>query len=151
MIEPVGADLVALAQAHALDATTFPYPSLPVVLGADAPPSLWVARTEHGGRVVGYVATRARAGALEISGLATDAAHRRTGLGRALVRAAVRSARSRGLALVSLHVSTGNDGAIRLYVSEGFRTERRIAGYYRVASFPDDGDAWLMIRDVLIS
>jgi ribosomal protein S18 acetylase RimI-like enzyme len=149
VIEPVGADLVALAQAHALDVTVFPHPSLPPVFGADAPPSLWIARAEHGGPVVGFVATRVRAGALEISGLAIDAAHRRRGLGRGLVRAAVRSARMRGLDRVALHVSTGNVAAVDLYLAEGFRKDERLVAFYSAARFPDGGDAWLMVRDVV--
>lgn len=148
MIEPVGADLVALAQAHALDATVFPHPSLPPVLGGDAPPNLWIARAEHGGPVIGFVATRARNGALEISGLAIEPAHRRTGIGRALVRAAVRSARVRGFGQVALHVSTGNQAAIALYTRERFRKDRRIAAFYSEERFPDGGDAWVMIRTV---
>jgi ribosomal-protein-alanine N-acetyltransferase len=148
LVEPVGADLVALAQAHALDVTVFPHQSLPPVLGGDAPPAVWVARVERDGPVVGFVATRANRSALEIAGLAVEPAHRRAGLGRALVRAAVRSARTRGFSTVELHVSTGNDAALALYASERFREAERVAGFYSAARFPDDGDAWLMIRDV---
>jgi GNAT superfamily N-acetyltransferase len=90
VIEPVGADLVALAQAHALDATVFPHSSLPLVFGGQVP-VLWIARAEYGGPVLGFVGTRAREGVLEISGLAVTPAHQREGLGRALVRAAVRA------------------------------------------------------------
>jgi ribosomal protein S18 acetylase RimI-like enzyme len=148
LVEPVGADLVALAQAHALDITVFPHQSLPPVLGGDAPPALWVARAESGGPVVGFVATRASRSALEISGLAVHPAHRRSGLGRALVRAAVRSARKRGFSTVELHVSTGNVEALALYASERFHEAERVAGYYTAPRFPEDGDAWRMIRDV---
>lgn len=152
VIEPVGADLVALAQAHALDATVFPHSSLPPVFGGGpgkggaATPAVWIARAERGGPVVGFVGTRARNGVLEISGIAVDSAHQRAGLGRALVRAALRSARLRGLDLVSLHVSTGNRAAVSLYASEGFRKVERLAGFYSARRFPDDGDAWLMVR-----
>ena len=148
VIEPVGADLVALAQAHALDATVFPHSSLPPVFGgAGVAPVVWIARAEPGGPVVGFVGTRARDGALEISGIAVEPAHQRAGIGRALVRAALRSARLRGLEIVSLHVSTGNAVAIRLYTSEGFRKAERLAGFYSAKRFPDAGDAWLMLRD----
>ena len=118
------------------------------MLGADAPPNLWIARAEDGGPVIGFVATRARNGALEISGLGIEEQHRRTGLGRALVRAAVRSARVRGLDRVSLHVSTGNHAAIALYAGERFRKDHRIAAFYSAERFPDGGDAWIMIRNV---
>lgn len=147
-VEPVGADLVALAQAHALDATVFPHPSILPVLGADAAPNLWIARAEKGGPVVGFIATRTRHDVLEISGLAIDEAHRRSGFGRALVRAAVRSARTRGFDSISLHVSTGNAAAVELYLGERFRKDQHLAGFYSAARFPDNGDAWVMIRDV---
>lgn len=148
LVEPIGADLVALAQAHALDVTTFPHQSLPPVLGADTPPAIWVARAESSGRVVGFIATRANRSALEISGLAVEPAHRRNGIGRALVRAVVRSARKRRFSTVELHVSTGNVEAVALYASERFREAQRVATYYSAPGFPDDGDAWRMIRDV---
>jgi len=146
VIEPVGADLVALAQAHALDVSTFPHSSLPVVFGADLPPVLFVARAERGGPVVGFAATRARGDVLEISGLAVERAHQRAGLGRALLKAVLRSARERGLPRVTLHVSTGNAPAIALYESERFLRAERLRGFYPARRFPDGGDAWLMIR-----
>ena len=146
VVEPVGADLVALAQAHALDVTTFPHSSLPVVFGIELPPVLFVARAERGGPVVGFVALRTRDDVLEISGLAVDRAYQRTGLGRALVKAALRSARQRGFPRVALHVSTGNAAAIALYESEGFRRDQRLTGFYSPARFPDGGDAWRMLR-----
>ena len=146
VIEPVGADLVALAQAHALDVTIFPHSSLPVVFGVGLPPVLFVARAERSGPVVGFVGTRAKDNLLEISGLAVDHAHLRRGLGRALVKAALRSARQRGFPRVALHVSTGNAAAIALYESEGFRRAERLPMFYPAARFPDGGDAWRMIR-----
>lgn len=146
VIEPVGADLVALAQAHALDVTTFPHSSLPVVFGVELPPVLFVARAARGGPVVGFVGTRARDRVLEISGLAVDPAHHRQGLGRALVKAALQSARQRGFPRVALHVSTGNAAAIALYESEGFLRAERLTGFYPAKRFPDGGDAWQMVR-----
>jgi ribosomal protein S18 acetylase RimI-like enzyme len=145
-IEPLGADLVALAQAYALDATMFPHPSLPIVLGVPgATPQGWVARVQHGGPVVGFVATRSNGVVLEISGLAVDVEHQRYGLGRALLRTAVRSAGGQGLARVVLHVSIDNAAALALYESEGFRKEQRQPHYYPSDS-PQGGAAWLMIR-----
>lgn len=148
IVEPIGADLVTLAQAHALDASTFPHPSLPPILGPHAPPAVFVARAERGGPVVGFAATRARLGALEVIGLAVEAAHRRSGMGRGLLRAAVRSAKSRGLARVTLHVSTALTGAIALYESERFVREQLLRGFYSARRFANDGDAWLMVREL---
>ena len=148
LIEPLGSDLVALAQAHALDATVFPHPSIPPVFGADFAPTVWIARPDYGGPVVGFIATRANRDALEIAGLAVDDPYRRAGIGRALVRAAVRSARSRGMDIVTLHVSTGNAEALALYASERFRKDRRVEGFYSARRFPDGGDAWVMVREL---
>lgn len=148
VVEPVGADLVALAQAHALDATEFPHQSLPPILGGDAPPSVWIARVDQGGPVVGFVATRVNGLALEIEGLAVETAHRRLGLARALLRAALRSARARGFERVELHVSTGNDAALALYASERFIQAARLPGFYSSPRFPDGGDAWVMVREL---
>lgn len=148
VIEPVGSDLVALAQCHALDATVFPHASLPPILTTDpAAPSVWIARAA-GGPVLGFVGTRAQLGVLEIMGLAVDPSHRRGGIGSALVRAAARSARARGLDRIALRVSTGNVGAIALYTREGFRKAQRVRGFYSAEIFPDGGDAWVMIREI---
>jgi ribosomal protein S18 acetylase RimI-like enzyme len=148
VIEPLGSDLVALAQAYALDATTFPHCSLPPVFGDDAPPAVWIARFEHGGPVIGFASTRANRTTLEIAGLAVDTAYRRSGIGRALVRATTRSARARGFSTIELHVSTGNEAAVALYARERFRKAQRIEGYYSTRHFPDGGDAWVMIKDL---
>jgi ribosomal protein S18 acetylase RimI-like enzyme len=51
-----------------------------------------------------------------------DAAHRRAGLARALVEAAIAHARDAGLRVLHLTVTIGNDGARKLYRELGFRT-----------------------------
>jgi ribosomal protein S18 acetylase RimI-like enzyme len=52
-----------------------------------------------------------------------DAAHRGTGLGLALVEAAITHARAAGFSLLRLTVTVGNDAARRLYVGLGFQSE----------------------------
>lgn len=148
VVEPVGADLVALAQCHALDATVFPHPSLPPVLGSGAPTSIWVARGAPGAAVIGFAAARVERAALSIAGLAVDGPYRRAGVGRLLLRGVARSAGARGLRRVTLHVSTGNMGAVALYESEGFTKVERLSRYYSPRRFPDGGDAWLMALDL---
>ena len=143
LVEPLGSDLVALAQCHALDASVFPHPSLPAVLGGA--PNVLVARATAGGPAVGFVATRAGRGVLEIHDLAVAAEQRGRGIGRALLRAAVASARRRGFRAVLLHVSTGNGAALELYTSEGFRAARRLRRFYSSPRFADGGDAWEMV------
>jgi ribosomal protein S18 acetylase RimI-like enzyme len=51
-----------------------------------------------------------------------DAAHRRSGLARALAEAAIARARDEHLRVVHLTVTVGNDGARKLYAELGFRT-----------------------------
>jgi ribosomal-protein-alanine N-acetyltransferase len=144
LVEPLGADLIALAQCHALDASVFPHPSMPAVLDGFAP-AVFVARLEPRGPIAGFVASRARDGILEIVGLAVIEAHRGRGVGRALLRAAIGSARRRELDAVSLHCSTGNIAALELYTTEGFRPARRLRRFYDPRRFPDGGDAYVML------
>ena len=51
---------------------------------------------------------------------------RRRGVGRALIEAAEREARERGLPHLSLMVTEGNAEAVGLYEKAGFQTERRL-------------------------
>ena len=143
IVEPLGGDVLALAQCAALDATAFPHPSLPPRLDG-ARTGVWVARAEAGGPVVGFATVRRRGAALEIAGLAVDPGHRRAGLGRALLREAVDEARERGALAVTLHVSTGNAAALALYRAEGFAVLRLQPRFYRADRFPDGGDAYEM-------
>jgi ribosomal protein S18 acetylase RimI-like enzyme len=144
LIEPLGSDLVALAQCHALDASVFPHPSLPAVLAGVAP-SVLIARLEAKGPVAGFIASRTKEGMLEIVGVAVESEHRGRGVGRALVRGAIANARSRDLDAVTLHCSTGNLAALELYTTEGFRPARRLHRFYNPARFPDGGDAFVML------
>lgn len=143
-------DLVGLAQAYALDATVFPHVSLPMLTGADRGSRIWTARAMRDGQstVIGFACADLRApDALDIMGLAVDRAHRRQGVGRALLRAAIAGARDAPhVRRVTLHVSTTNTPAIVLYESEAFhRAERRRGFYSAAAEFGDGGDAWRMV------
>lgn len=143
VIESLRSDLVAYAQCVAIDASVFPHPSMPALPYAGAPPRLFVARTEPAGEVVGFVAAQVDGPVLAIVGLAVHPTRRRTGVGRALIRTIVASARRRRLR-VTLHVSTGNAAAIALYESEGFRVARTLHAFYSPARFPNGGDAFEM-------
>lgn len=58
--------------------------------------------------------------------MAVEADVRRSGVGRALIGAAEREARERGLPHLSLMVTEGNAEAAGLYAQVGFKTERRL-------------------------
>ena len=98
-------------------------------------PGPWATRTHElgvfagvrvGGRLVAMAGQRMRLpGAVEISAVCTDEAHRGRGLARLAVAAVVAETLQAG-ALPFLHVRDDNAVAIRLYESLGFRTRARV-------------------------
>lgn len=86
--------------------------------------------------VAGYVASSSRYGM--IISLAVSPGHRRAGVGRALMGAALSYLRGR-TETVSLQVRVGNAEAIRLYRSFSFVERGRVKRYY-----PDGEDALVM-------
>jgi RimJ/RimL family protein N-acetyltransferase len=64
-------------------------------------------------------------------GLMVDAAHRRRGIGRALLVAAVEWAQAAGVRKLELHVFPWNDAAIALYEDFGFVREGYRKDHYR--------------------
>jgi RimJ/RimL family protein N-acetyltransferase len=79
-------------------------------------------------------------------GLMVAAAHRRRGIGHALLDAAVEWARECGVQKLELHVFPHNEGAIALYERFGFRQEGYRRRHYRRGS--TYVDAVLMAYDV---
>ncbi len=76
--------------------------------------------------------TRAR-----LYSLATSVAARGRGIGKALLAAAERVARERGLRTLSLEVRRDNSAAVHLYEAHGYRRSAALENYY------DDGaPAW---------
>jgi ribosomal-protein-alanine acetyltransferase len=92
---------------------------------------LWVAKTTGGG-IVGYVGVELSAlgGEADVVNLAVDPAHRRRGIGRTLMAAAVGYARTRRVELVWLRVRAGNRTARAFYRCCGFEVVGRFRGYY---------------------
>jgi ribosomal protein S18 acetylase RimI-like enzyme len=97
------------------------------------PPNCMFGGFAPGGDLVGTTALRPESGAKSqhkgsIFAVYVDAAHRGTGLARALVEAAIAQARDARLCVVHLTVSLDNEAARRLYAKLGFRAygiERR--------------------------
>jgi ribosomal-protein-alanine N-acetyltransferase len=81
--------------------------------------------------VVGYVVAHRAADEGEILNLGVAPAHRRQGVGRALVEGVLRLLAARGVRHVYLEVRESNAGARRLYQSLGFSEVTRRARYYR--------------------
>ena len=88
---------------------------------------------ERGGEVIGYayaglegtdsMALRGPAGALY--DIVVDPAHRRDGVGRALLEAVITALQARGAPQIVLSTAEGNVGAQRLFQSAGFRPTMR--------------------------
>ncbi|HMH83346.1 MAG TPA: ribosomal protein S18-alanine N-acetyltransferase [Gemmatimonadales bacterium] len=83
------------------------------------------------GSVVGYVVAQRAADEGEILNLGVAPAHRRQGVGRALVEGVLRLLAARGVRHVYLEVRESNAGARQLYQSLGFSEVTRRARYYR--------------------
>jgi ribosomal protein S18 acetylase RimI-like enzyme len=69
---------------------------------------------------------------LEIKGLSVAPQHRRKGVARALLHAALEQARAAGARRVTLRVLANNTGARRLYEQCGFEVEGVLRGYFRL-------------------
>jgi RimJ/RimL family protein N-acetyltransferase len=90
---------------------------------------------EEGGRIVGRLSLArdpnpASAHVADL-GLMVAASHRRRGIGRGLLEAAVQWARESGVRKLELHVLPHNEAAIALYEGFGFRREGVRKGQYR--------------------
>ena len=132
--------MIEVAEARAEDA-----PSI-AALAAETLPEAWTpasfrAALERPG-VLGVVARRgesllgfalaARAGEeAELLSIAVAPEARGAGLGRRMLEALLGGLRPRGARRVHLEVRSSNAAALALYESQGFRTARRRARYYR--------------------
>ena len=86
---------------------------------------------ERKGGVAGYVVAHYGADEGEILNLGVAPAHRRQGIGRALVERVLQELAGRGVRTVYLEVRASNASARQLYESLGFGEVARRARYYR--------------------
>lgn len=86
---------------------------------------------ESAGRILGYVFCREVAGESELLNIAVDPTERRSGIGKALLAAALAWVAERGAVETFLEVRASNAGAIALYEREGFRAVGRRPDYYQ--------------------
>lgn len=76
---------------------------------------------------------------LEVKGLTVDAAHRRRGVGRALMHAAIERARAAGARKLMLRVLGHNAGARELYAACGFEIEGVLREFFHLGGrYVDD-------------
>lgn len=94
--------------------------------------------------VAGYCSYRLVADELQVNNVAVRPEHRRQGLGRALVDAALRHGRAAGARVALLEVRRSNLGAQRLYLGLGFTQAGERPRYY---SHPEE-DAIILARNV---
>lgn len=85
---------------------------------------LRVAGARTANRVAAYAVTGLSGGQGYLQRLAVDPRHRRRGLGRALGLDALRWLQRRGASHAVVNTQLGNDAALHLYLSIGFRRER---------------------------
>jgi [ribosomal protein S18]-alanine N-acetyltransferase len=120
------------------------WPAEVMVAEVSFPQSYYLVAKRHGeGTLAGYGGLRAAltdAAQGDIQTLAVAPEHRRSGLGRTILRALFAEAYSRGVTEMFLEVRADNTGALALYESEGFEPLDRRVGYYQ----PDNVDAIVM-------
>lgn len=102
-----------------------------------------VAEAAEGG-VVGYLLGRVVVDEAEILSIATDPGHRRAGVGRQLLQAAMATMIARGAHAAWLEVRVGNNAARAMYHREGFVAAGLRKRYYRS---PEE-DALVLRRDL---
>lgn len=86
---------------------------------------------ERPGDVIGSVLARVVADEAEVLTIAVAPSHRRQGMGRRLLDAAIAAAAARGAATVWLEVRTSNRAARGMYEAAGFVAAGLRRGYYR--------------------
>lgn len=101
-------------------------------LGVLAMPGVWLTLAHVDERPAGFALIRAIAGEAELLLLATHPRYRRSGVGSALLRAAIAGARDRQAARIHLEVRANNP-AISFYTRAGFAKVGERRAYYRGA------------------
>lgn len=107
--------------------------SLTQCMGILAMPGVWLTLARQGKKAVGFSLVRNVADEAELLLIAVDPKRRGSGIGRALLRAALSDAQARGAVTVHLEMREGND-ALHLYASEGFAKIGERRDYYRGAN-----------------
>jgi ribosomal-protein-alanine N-acetyltransferase len=141
----LASDAVALATVHAL-AFEAPWTAHEIASLMAAPGGFALAVDAEDG-LAGFILCRAVQDEAEILTLATTPDHRRQGVARALVEAALAAARGAGAQAMFLEVAADNAPAIGLYEGAGFvRAGLRMAYYARGAA--SAADALVLRREL---
>lgn len=93
------------------------------------PLSLWLVAVE-GDTLVGYVGSQTCMDETDMMNIAVSPAHRRNGVGKALIEALVAALKEKGSRCLTLEVRASNEGAIALYQGLGFAQIGLRKNYY---------------------
>jgi [ribosomal protein S18]-alanine N-acetyltransferase len=100
------------------------------VTGVLRMPGVWLTLAEVDDAPAGFALARETVGEVELLLIAVHPRLARRGVGGALLRSVLETARARGAATVHLEVRAGNDAA-HLYAAHGFGKVGERRGYYR--------------------
>jgi ribosomal protein S18 acetylase RimI-like enzyme len=96
-----------------------------------------------GEELIGYAVTMRTGDVVDLQRIGVHPSHRRAGIARALLKAAVERAAAEEAQGMLLEVSAGNGSAIAFYTAEGFAEIDRRRRYYR-----DGSDALVLRRQL---
>jgi ribosomal-protein-alanine N-acetyltransferase len=125
------ADAAGMAVVHA---TSFdgPWSGEEIATLLDGPGGFGLVVREPAARtIIAFILARAIVDEAEVLTLAVDPAHRRSGLGQALVEAAAIAAAAAGARTLFLEVASDNRAALGLYRAAGFARVGQRPAYYR--------------------
>jgi ribosomal-protein-alanine N-acetyltransferase len=126
------ADLAAITRIHAASFDdAWSTPMLRRILAMPGAGGI-VARDGADDEVVGFALSRIAGGECEILSLAVDPEHRRRGIGRTLLVAAIDWASLARATAVFLEVAEDNTAARQLYTAHGFQAVGRRPDYYKL-------------------
>ncbi|WP_294132016.1 ribosomal protein S18-alanine N-acetyltransferase [Sphingobium sp.] len=104
--------------------------TLPQLAGVMMMPGTWLTIARVDAAPLGFALVRSVLDECELLLLAVDPAWRGRGIGDALLRDSLRTARRRGITSMNLEVRASNT-AVHLYEKTGFEYVHRRPGYYR--------------------
>jgi ribosomal-protein-alanine N-acetyltransferase len=99
-------------------------------IGILAMPGVWLTLARVDGAAAGFALSRAIMDEAELLLIAVDPAHRRAGVGAALLRSVIAESRGRGVKNLHLEVRANNP-AVRFYAAHGFARAGVRRNYYR--------------------
>jgi ribosomal-protein-alanine N-acetyltransferase len=101
---------------------------------------------EENGRILAFLIMEVQPGRRRATLVTLDVkeAHRRSGYATQLLKRAENILVDYGVEVYDLQVDVGNEGAIRFYKKQGFKTVRTLKKYYA-----NGNDAYLMVKELL--